>query len=241
MKNTVPQLSPRLAAIASLIGTCGCFADIGTDHAYLPVYLCKTNRAKSAIACDINADPLLRAEQTVKTYGAQNLVDLRLGSGLEPLKPGEADAVAIAGMGGLLIANIIGSGTDKIKKADKIILQPMSAVPELREYLYLHGWQIISESLSVEEDKIYNIFSVAPPRISDSGNVINRVNPTKADLFIGRYLMENKPEHFDIYIKKRREKLDKMIKGLEKSKSDVSLTKLNECRLLQNKINKISI
>lgn len=239
MKNNLPLLSPRLAAIAKSVGKCERFADIGTDHAYLPVYLCKTQSAQSAIACDINPDPLLRAENTVKAYNAQELVELRLGCGLEPLAVDEVDAVVIAGMGGLLIADILESGLDKIQNAEKIILQPMSAVPELREYLYTHGWRILSEYLAVEEDKIYNIISVAPPTFTDDGAVAYRYTPTAAEIFIGKYLTENKPEHFDIYLKKRKNKLDKMIDGLKKSKSDESQKKLNECVRLRDEINKL--
>lgn len=239
MKKTFPPLSPRLTAISELVGECECLADIGTDHAYLPVYLCKKQKAKSAIACDINPDPLLRAENTVKTYNAAEFVELRLGGGLSPLKPGEADAVVIAGMGGLLIADIIKNGMDKIQNADKIILQPMSSVSELREYLYSNGWRILSEALAVEDDKIYNIFSVAPPIYSNNDTLTSVYTPTAAEVFIGKYLIENKPEHFDIYLKKRKDKLDKMIFGLEKSDSHTSHKKLDECRLLKKEINKI--
>ena len=142
-------------------------------------------------------------------------------------------------MGGLLIANIIGSGLDKIKNANKIILQPMSAVSELREYLYSHGWRIISESLVVEENKIYNIISVAPPDLSDNGVLINCCNPSAADVFIGKYLTENRPENFELYLKKRKDKLNKMIYGLEKSKTAESRKKLDECRKLKEEISKI--
>ena len=86
MKNTFPQLSPRLSAIAESVGECKCLADIGTDHAYIPVYLCKRHKAETAIACDINSEPLRRAESTVKIYNADKLVELRLGSGLDPIK-----------------------------------------------------------------------------------------------------------------------------------------------------------
>jgi len=239
MKNTFPQLSPRLSAIAESVGECKCLADIGTDHAYIPVYLCKRHKAETAIACDINPEPLRRAESTVKTYNADKFVELRLGSGLDPIKSDESDAIVIAGMGGLLIANIIGSGLDKIKNANKIILQPMSAVSELREYLYSHGWRIISESLVVEENKIYNIISVAPPDLSDNGVLINCCNPSAADVFIGKYLTENRPENFELYLKKRKDKLNKMIYGLEKSKTAESRKKLDECRKLKEEISKI--
>ena len=239
MKNTFPQLSPRLSAISESVGECKCLADIGTDHAYIPVYLCKRHKAETAIACDINPEPLRRAESTVKTYNADKLVELRLGGGLDPINPNESDAIVIAGMGGLLIANIIGSGVDKIKNANKIILQPMSAVSELREYLYSHGWRIVSESLVVEENKIYNIISVTTPVLSDNEILTSRRNPTAADVFIGKYLMENRPENFELYLQKRKDKLNKMIVGLEKSKTAESLKKLDECRNLKEEISKI--
>jgi tRNA (adenine22-N1)-methyltransferase len=107
MRTTAPILTPRLQQIADRIQPCACVADIGTDHAYLPVFLCMTQKAEKAIASDIRKGPLARAEATILRYGMQNRVETRLGGGADTLQVGEADCIVIAGMGGLMIAEIL--------------------------------------------------------------------------------------------------------------------------------------
>lgn len=236
----LPVLSPRLAKIAQMIPICSTFADIGTDHGYLPVYLCNTGKVQRSIACDIKQAPLNRAKDTINTYSASAKVETRLGGGLSPLDIDETDAVVIAGMGGLLIADILNEGLDKLGKVKTLILQPMSAVPELRLFLALNNWTTVSEALVVEGEKIYNIFSVIPPTETEK----NDKNATDADIchtdfFIGKYLIENKPEFFDVYIKKRHEKIEKMILGLQNSDSEESQQKLNTCLKLKKEIAEI--
>ena len=116
-------LSPRLQAIADLIKPCHCMADIGTDHAYLPVWLCQNGRCDTAIAADINQGPLDRAGETVRRFQLSNRVSLRLGSGVEPLSPGEADGIVIAGMGGLLIGELLQARPQVFDQAKQILLQ----------------------------------------------------------------------------------------------------------------------
>lgn len=161
MNITPPVLSPRLAEAARLVGKCNCFADIGTDHAYLPIYLLMTGACRTAVASDIGEGPLKRAFAAAQKYN--QTVSLRLGSGLSTLERDEADAVVIAGMGGLLIADILKNGADKLGAAKKIVLQPMTAVPELRKFLADYGWRIESESIVKEGEKLYILMSVKMP------------------------------------------------------------------------------
>lgn len=235
-----PILSPRLAKIAQMIPNCCTFADIGTDHGYLPVYLCNTGKTQHAIACDIKQAPLNRAKDTISAYNASEAVETRLGGGLLPLNIDEADAVVIAGMGGLLIADILNEGINRLGKVKTLILQPMSAIPELRLFLSSNNWTTISEALVVEGEKIYNIFSVLPP--TDTNKISKNITTADicdTDFFIGKYLMENKPENFDVYIKKRYQKIEKMILGLQNSDSEESQQKLNTCLKLKKEISEI--
>ena len=234
MNGSVPPLSPRLSKIAELIGSCVCLADIGTDHAYLPVFMCLSGRAQCAIASDIRRGPLKRAADTVRAYHANDKISLRLGAGLETLAPDEADAVVIAGMGGILISNILDDSADKLSSADKIILQPMTAVPELREYLWQNRWSIESEVLAREEDKIYNILTVCPPT-SDTP----AYKPTAAELYLGKALIENRPEYFTEYLHKKRVKLEKMLRGLKRAASAEAHAKAEYCAKLLSEIDKI--
>lgn len=225
MNVTPPVLTPRLAAAAEMVGKCECFADIGTDHAYLPIYLYMTGKCKAAIASDISEGPLERAKQTAKRYNTD--ISLRLGSGLDTLKVDEADCVVIAGMGGLLIAEILKNGTDKLNDAKKIILQPMTAVPELRYFLIENGWTIAEERLAKENNKIYVLMSVKRPETE-----VKHKPYTDVGLYIGKYLIENKPMFYDEYLKRRLNKLKKMTEGLKNSESAESERK----RALINKL-----
>lgn len=94
------ELSPRLRAVAELVPRGAHFADIGTDHAYLPVWLILHGVIESAIAADLRRGPLERARETAKKYSVSEKMDFRLCDGLTGLREGEADTIAIAGMGG---------------------------------------------------------------------------------------------------------------------------------------------
>lgn len=231
MTKNPPILTTRLNAVADLIPSVECFADIGTDHAYLPIYLYMSNKCKRAIASDIGKGPLGRAEKTVKQFCLENEVDLRLGGGLDTLSQYEAEAIAIAGMGGIIISKILEDGKDKISEDCTLVLQPMTNVPELREYLS-SGWVIERETLAKEDNKIYNILCVkkAPEY---------KCTMTDAELYLGKYLIENGNEHCEEYIAKKTDKLNKMIDGLLVSKTDESKQKLIKCRSLLNEINGI--
>lgn len=109
------ELSPRLLAIAHQVPLGARFADIGTDHARLPVWLLEHGRIPSAIAADLKEGPLSRARQTAARHNLTERISFRLGDGLTPLGPEEADAVAIAGMGGETIASILGSSVGHLR------------------------------------------------------------------------------------------------------------------------------
>lgn len=232
MQKYAPVLTPRLAAVAEFIPPCCCFADIGTDHAYLPVYLCMKKRCERAIASDINKGPLERAEKTISEYGLKKMISLRLGGGFDTLESGEAEAFSIAGMGGLVIAKILEDGRDKLTPDCTVVLQPMTAVPELREYLYKSGWTIIDESLAREDEKIYNIIAVKLGE--DKSNP-----PTEAEMFIGRELINKRPPHFEEYLERRIKKLENMVVGLSSSSSDESQRKSEKCKKLLRDIKEL--
>ena len=104
------KISERLKEIASMVTTGNTVADIGTDHGYVPVYLCKNNISNHIIAMDINEGPLKIARQNIKRAELEDKVDIRQSAGFENIKPGEADTAIIAGMGGELIVRTSRSG-----------------------------------------------------------------------------------------------------------------------------------
>lgn len=151
------KLSDRLTAIANMIPKNSIVADIGTDHGHLPIFLIKNNISKKVIGSDISKGSLDKIIEYVDGFGLGDKIDTRLGDGLEIIKPYEVDTVVIAGMGGLLIRDILEKDKKITNSVINFILQPMVASKELREYLINNNFDIIKEDLVKEENKYYEI------------------------------------------------------------------------------------
>lgn len=156
------KLSERLAAMAALIDQGETVADVGTDHGLLPLALWEREISPKVIFSDVQIGPLERAKENIGQYFPGNVFDLRLGSGLETLQAGEVDAVTIAGMGGLLIIQILEHDLQKAKSFKKYIFQPRNAQDKLRKWLVEHGFCINNEVLVREGKYICEILSVSP-------------------------------------------------------------------------------
>ena len=127
------MITERLQCILNYVDS-EVIADIGTDHAYIPIELVKKNRVKRAIAADINEGPLKIAQKNIKSEGLSDRIETRLGSGISVLEKGEAGQIIIAGMGGELIEYIIKSDIETAKGSE-LLLQPMNNQYELRKFL----------------------------------------------------------------------------------------------------------
>ncbi len=215
-------LTQRLQLIYNIIPKCNTVADIGTDHAYIPICCALNSVCKKALAMDVNEGPLKAAQKNIIKYNVAHIVSTRLSNGLENLHSDEADVIVIAGMGGPLIADILKNGKNVITDNTTLILQPMIAQSELREYLYGAGFIITDEYVCREENKFYNIFKVK------KGNY----TPSKMDLLIGKNLKQNSPEAFDEYIEYKIRVIQKILDGLKKSSSD----KCAEIELVENEL-----
>ncbi|MDD3305759.1 MAG: class I SAM-dependent methyltransferase [Acetobacterium sp.] len=156
------KLSPRLEVIANCVAGAESMADIGTDHGYLPVYLVENEMVTRAIASDTNQQPLKKAEKIISEQQLEKQIETRLGSGLSVLKPGEVDAVVMAGMGGLLIRDLLEAQPDVAMQKKKLVLQPMNNQAVLRKYLESSGFFIIKEELAQEGDRVYEVLVVEP-------------------------------------------------------------------------------
>lgn len=152
-------LTPRLQAVARWVPS-GCrFADIGTDHAYLPVWLLQQGVLSRAIAGDLRPGPLDHARATAARYGLTQQMEFRLSDGLQGLAPGEADCVAIAGMGGEAIRSIL-EGATWTRQGTRLILQPQTNLPQLRAWLTQAGYRIQGDCCVREEDRWYTVLLV---------------------------------------------------------------------------------
>ena len=150
------ELPPRLRLLADWVPQGARIADVGTDHAYLPVWLRLHGRVASAIACDLREKPLARARETGRTYGAEG-IDFRLGNGLAVVSPEEADTIVIAGMGGENIAAILERAPWTAGKGYTLLLQPQTRAEVLRAFLAGHGYAIRREALAEDRGVLYPV------------------------------------------------------------------------------------
>ena len=150
------KLSKRLSAAASFVRDGAVCADIGTDHAYLPISLVLSGKAKYAIASDINEGPILKARENVEKYGLNDRICTRVAAGLDGIEQYKPDYILICGMGGELIAKILDASEYVKNKSVKLILQPMTSIKELREYLSC-GFLIYDEEIVLDSGKLYQI------------------------------------------------------------------------------------
>lgn len=165
------KLTPRLETIAKLIEKDKTVGDVGSDHGYLVAYLVENQLVSKAIATDINQGPVDNAISTLKENNLLDLVEVRLGGGLVPYHEGEIDIAVIAGMGGMLIRDIILERLAFAKTLDYLILQPMTQQTELRKWLVANGFEIFNEKNIREGHKYYEIFCIKPGQTPISDEV----------------------------------------------------------------------
>lgn len=149
----------RLLCAASLVRQGSRVADIGTDHAYLPIYLVESGRSPSTIASDIRVGPADSARKNVAAAGLCDRIEVRLGDGLSGIAPDEVDDIVIAGMGGETIAAIL-QGAEWVKDARyRLILQPMTRAEDLRRYLLTNGFEIDEERVVPDGRRLYTVMA----------------------------------------------------------------------------------
>lgn len=147
----------RLRAVADMVTPGLVVADVGCDHAYLSIYLVTESISPKVIACDVNEGPLEIARTNINDFKCEDNIELRLGNGLDVIKPQEVSSVVIAGMGGRLITDIIKAGKEVLDSACEIIIEPQSELEMVRHFLEDNGYKIVSENLIIDEGKFYPI------------------------------------------------------------------------------------
>jgi tRNA (adenine22-N1)-methyltransferase len=181
------NIGARLRGIAQFVPA-GCrLADIGSDHGYLPAWLLMHQRVTLAIAGEVNPDPARRAEAICREYGLAPLMQVRLGDGLQVLRPGEVDVVVIAGMGGSTIREILSQGQAVLRTVKRLVLQPNVGGAELRRWLVGHHFAIADEDLVLEKDIIYEIIVAEPGESLSLGGMEAELGPV---------LLQRRPELF---------------------------------------------
>ena len=209
------NLSLRLKTVASFVKRGSRLADIGTDHGYIPIYLVKEGVINEAIAMDINKGPLERAQENIRKAGLEDQISIRLSDGLDKLLPGEADSIIIAGMGGMLIKDILKRGLEVIKNTGELILSPHSDLAEVRNFLSEEGLNIIHEEMLIDEGKYYVII-----KAFYTGEKYF-LNPEEAAF--GKILLEEKNNVLYNWLLNEKTKKEKILDGLNEKNAARSL------------------
>lgn len=218
------NLSERLQRIASNVPTGVKVADIGSDHAYLPIYLLQRGIATSAIAGEVNEGPYRGADRHVREQGLADRIAVRKGDGLAVLQPGEVDVITIAGMGGYNIREILEAGQDKLPGVTRLVLSPQGDSDRVRKWLQLHGWKIVEEDILTEDERIYEII------VAERGEM-NITDPMALEF--GPFLLERKHPLVVDRVEYEQGKIRRALAAIEKSPTENGLARKEE--LLQRR------
>jgi tRNA (adenine22-N1)-methyltransferase len=148
-------LDKRLLSCAEFVRAGAVFADIGTDHGYLPLFLLRSGRISRAYLSDVNQGPLSSAERNAKAEGLDSACEFILTDGAAALDGKGITDYAICGMGGELIARIIEDAPHLFTTGIRLILQPMTKQECLRRFLSENGFSVIAERFSFDSGKYY--------------------------------------------------------------------------------------
>lgn len=207
------ELPKRLAVLAACVLQGKTAADIGTDHAYLPIYLIEQGICNTVIATDLREGPYRSAEKKIMEHALTDRISLRLGDGLKPLAPGEAETVILAGLGGNTIRGILSDAPQVLAMVKRLVLQPMTDAGDLRLWLVSHGWRITDEHLIEDEGRIYVII------VAEHGYELID-NPVLLEL--GPRLLEKGSPLLGTYLDGFIVKYERILAGLARAQSNVA-------------------
>lgn len=204
------QLTARLEAVKNAVLPCATVLDAGTDHAYVPIALVQQKICCRAIASDVNRGPFIRAREHILENGMSEKIETRLGSGITVIKPGEVQGVILAGMGGVLIAQLLSEDQTICASVEQFVLQPMNAPEYLRHFLHKNHFRIAEEYLAEEGEKIYVILR------AEHGE---EHYEKECYYHIGKRLFQRygKQDIFLRYLKKKTDLFRKMLEGQKKA------------------------
>lgn len=209
MRGAIVQLSVRLSAIASFVPKGSHVIDVGTDHAYIPIYLVESGLAVTCLATDINKGPLEKAQKNISAHGIQ-CIELMQTNGVEGIAPDKGDVLMISGMGGYLIVDILKRGQELVKNLKRMILQPQQDIIEVRKYIHHIGFKIVEETFVKDEDKYYTVI-VAEPGVEQYEQ--------EYEYLYGKKLIEKKLPMFKEWVEMKLAKQKGIYKALQNQDS----------------------
>jgi len=212
------DISKRLELVAGLV-TNEIIADIGTDHGYVPIYLYRQGKIRKAFACDVRKGPLEKCRQNIALYGAEDVIEPRLGSGLIPLQPFEAETAIMAGMGGMLIVHILEDSPEVAASLKELVLSPQRDFAEVRKYLHKIGFAIKEEHMLKEDGKPYVLM-----RCEKGEEKYDR----EIDYLYGKLLLEKKDPVLKEWILHEEGKYSRLFENLKENPAENAKKRLPE-------------
>ncbi len=149
------RLSDRLESIIEMVPRGEICADIGCDHGFVSIELVGRGISPKVVASDLREGPLASARENIKNAGLEDKIKLMISDGFDAYEPGEVTTAVIAGMGGVLIKDMLIKGKECISKMGAFIVQPQSNIPEFRNFLRLNGYEIERNEIVLDAGKYY--------------------------------------------------------------------------------------
>jgi len=212
-------LSLRLRRAAEMVSEGGRFADIGTDHGYLPIYLVNSGRSPGGIAADVNEGPLEKAREHIKENHLENRIDTVLSDGLSRVDTRGLNSLIIAGMGGQLMIRILGEGSAFKRGLQEMILLPQSDADMVRRFIYENGFHIDAEDMVFEDGKYYVLIKAVPGR---------EEIPSETELLYGPCLIRGRNDTLRQYLERERLIHEEILSRLERGASDKAFERRSE-------------
>lgn len=151
------KIDDRLNAICRMVDRCKVLLDVGSDHAYVPVWLFQNGVIDEAVISDVNRGPVEVAKKNLERFGYLERSSFVISDGFKDIDVRSVDTACICGMGGELICDIIRQDFEKAKSIGTLVLQPMNSKGCLRRYLYDSGFTITGEDIAVDGRHFYNV------------------------------------------------------------------------------------
>ena len=223
------KLSKRLETISNMVSLSNVVADIGSDHALLPIALVLSGKVTRAYASEVNEGPYEMSVKNIEKYNLQNYIIPVLSDGISELEA-DVNCITICGMGGNLIADILNSNKDKLSRVNEIIIQPNNNEETARIWLVNNGYDIEDEAIVYEDDVYYEVIKAVKREIA--------TRYTKEELYFGPILLKNKSEEFVAKWNKYKDYLNKVIAQINNPELSNSKMLTGLVKLIENALEK---
>ncbi|HCC06600.1 MAG TPA: hypothetical protein DEP72_00345 [Clostridiales bacterium] len=230
------NLSARLLSIANKVNQSSNIIDIGTDHGYVPIYLCEKNVIQKAVASDVSKSSCDKASKNILEHSQDTRISVIKSDGLNSIDTMGFDTVVISGMGGKLIGKIVDDSVDKFSNIEYLIVQPQTDVEYVRRKLHDVGYKITDEDIVLEDEIYYNIIV---------GKKGNEIYEKEIEYLFGKVLIDRKDKMLKSLLEYEIIKSRDIIKLLNESKTENAMNRINNINkyiiLLDETINSILI